>query len=183
MSKQALLIIDYTNDFIDDHGALSCKQPGQILENEIVSLANQFLQQGDFIILPTDLHIKNDPYTVESKLFPPHNLANTWGRQFYGKLENWYQTNKDSNSVEVIDKSHYSSFCGTSLDLFLRERNITTLHLTGVCTDICVLHTAVDAYNLNYNLVIHKNAVGSFSPEGHLWALNHFKTCLGAQII
>ena len=166
MSKQALLIIDYTNDFIDDHGALSCKQPGQILENEIVSLANQFLQQGDFIILPTDLHIKNDPYTVESKLFPPHNLANTWGRQFYGKLENWYQTNKDSNSVKVIDKSHYSSFCGTSLDLFLRERNITTLH-----------------YNLNYNLVIHKNAVGSFSPEGHLWALNHFKTCLGAQII
>jgi len=156
MSKQALLIIDYTNDFIDDHGALSCKQPGQILENEIVSLANQFLQQGDFIILPTDL---------------------------YGKLENWYQTNKDSNSVKVIDKSHYSSFCGTSLDLFLRERNITTLHLTGVCTDICVLHTAVDAYNLNYNLVIHKNAVGSFSPEGHLWALNHFKTCLGAQII
>ena len=83
----------------------------------------------------------------------------------------------------MIDKSHYSSFCGTSLDLFLRERNITTLHLTGVCTDICVLHTAVDAYNLNYNLVIHKNAVGSFSPEGHLWALNHFKTCLGAQII
>ena len=30
------------------------------------------------------------------------------------------------------------------------ERGITELCLTGVCTDICVLHTAVDAYNLGY---------------------------------
>ncbi|MCT6881249.1 MAG: isochorismatase family protein, partial [Snodgrassella alvi] len=57
------------------------------------------------------------------------------------------------------------------------------IHLTGVCTDICVLHTAVDAYNLNYKIVIHQSAVASFDSIGHEWALNHFQNTLGAIII
>ena len=69
------------------------------------------------------------------------------------------------------------------MDNFLRERHIDTLHLTGVCTDICVLHTAIDAYNLNYKLVIHQDCVATFNPAGQKWALEHFKNSLGAQII
>ena len=69
------------------------------------------------------------------------------------------------------------------MDLRLRERKIDTLHLVGVCTDICVLHTAVDAYNLNYKIVVHEKGVASFDQAGHEWALNHFKTCLGAEVI
>ena len=81
------------------------------------------------------------------------------------------------------DKTRYSSFAGTDLDLRLRERHVDTLHLVGVCTDICVLHTAVDAYNLGYQLVIHENAVASFDAAGHDWALRHFKNTLGATIV
>ena len=46
-----------------------------------------------------------------------------------------------------MDKRHYSAFSGTDLDIRLRERHVDTVILTGVLTDICVLHTAVDAYN------------------------------------
>ena len=52
-----------------------------------------------------------------------------------------------------------------------------------MCTDICVLHTAVDAYNLGYEIVIHENCVQSFDEEGHRWALRHFKNTLGAEIV
>ena len=69
------------------------------------------------------------------------------------------------------------------MDIRLRERGITELCLTGVCTDICVLHTAVDAYNLGYQIVIPEKAVASFDATGHTWALNHFKNTLGAKII
>lgn len=55
-----------------------------------------------------------------------------------------------------MDKTRYSAFAGTDLELKLRERGITELHLIGVCTDICVLHTAVDAYNKGFDIVIHK---------------------------
>lgn len=183
MTSEALLIIDYTNDFVDDKGALTCGQPAQAIEDEIAALADEFLKAGKWVILPTDLHYKGNPYHPETKLFPPHNLPHSWGRKFYGKLQAWYEKNKDSDHVCMIDKSRYSAFCGTNLDLFLRERKIDTLHLTGVCTDICVLHTAIAAYNLAYKLVIHKNACASFDQTGHQWALNHFKTCLGAKVV
>lgn len=182
MNNEALLIIDYTNDFVDSNGALTCGKPAQALEDNIVQLADNFLKQNKWVILPTDLHHKQDPYHPETKLFPPHNLPNTWGRKFYGKLQNWYDKHKDNPYVIFLDKSRYSAFVGTNLDLLLRERSVNRLHLTGVCTDICVLHTAVDAYNKGYDLIIHKNAVSSLSSEGQNWALNHFKTCLNAEL-
>lgn len=82
-----------------------------------------------------------------------------------------------------MDKRRYSSFCGTDLDLRLRERNIKRVVLVGVCTDICVLHTAVDAYNLGYEMVIPKACVASFNPQGHEWALGHFASSLGATVL
>ncbi|HAT53755.1 MAG TPA: isochorismatase [Lactobacillus sp.] len=182
-NKRALLIIDYTNDFVADKGALTTGLPGQQIEGHIIELANQFLSAGDYVILPTDLHDGVDPYHPETKLFPPHNLKDTWGRELYGKLQSWYREHRDNDHVYFFDKNRYSAFANTNLDNYLRSRKITDLHLTGVCTDICVLHTAVDAYNHDYQLTIHKNAVASFDQTGHKWALNHFKTTLGATIM
>lgn len=68
--KKALLIIDYTNDFIADNGTLSCKEPGQAIEEPILKLADTYLANGDYVILPTDTHQLNDKYHPESKLFP-----------------------------------------------------------------------------------------------------------------
>jgi nicotinamidase-related amidase len=79
--NQALLIIDYTNDFVADNGILTCGKLGQALEDKIISLADEFLPKKQWVILPTDLHQKkNDLYLPEAKLLLPHNLAKTWGR-------------------------------------------------------------------------------------------------------
>ncbi|QMU08885.1 cysteine hydrolase family protein [Levilactobacillus suantsaii] len=182
-TQQALLIIDYTNDFVADHGALTCGQPGQAIATTIVTLADQMAVEHDWVLLPTDVHTPNDPYHPESKLFPPHNVRGTWGRDLYGPLADWYTHHQTDETVWQFDKTRYSSFAGTDLDLRLRERHVTTLHLVGVCTNICVLHTAIDAYNLGYQLIIHRDAVASFNPAGHDWALSHFKNTLGAEIV
>ncbi|RIN30252.1 cysteine hydrolase, partial [Staphylococcus succinus] len=68
------------------------------------------------------------------------------------------------------------------LDSMLRERNIKHLEIVGVCTDICVLHTAISAYNLGYAITISPKGVASFNPSGHEWALGHFKNSLGAEV-
>lgn len=183
MTNQALLIIDYTNDFVADTGTLTCGHPGQALAEPIVKLAEETQQSGGWVLLPTDVHTPNDPYHPETKLFPIHNVRNSWGRELFGGVKDWFDQNQAAENVWQFDKTRYSSFAGTDLDLRLRERQVDTLILTGVCTDICVLHTAVDAYNLGYQIVIPANAVASFDPAGHAWALNHFKTCLGAKII
>lgn len=180
---KALVIIDYTNDFVADKGALTCGKPAQILEDYIVHQAQTFLENGDYVILPTDAHFKDDIYHPEHKLFPPHNIVDTWGQKLYGDLQHWYDKHQADKKVYQFNKNRYSAFQNTNLDNFLRERHVNELWLVGVCTDICVLHTAVYAYNLNYQLTIPSEGVATFTPHGQEWALDHFKNSLGAHII
>ncbi|MBE9914990.1 cysteine hydrolase [Paenibacillus donghaensis] len=181
-NKRALINIDYTNDFVENDGALTCGEPGQAIEQRIVELTNEFIAGGDYVVFAIDLHQEGDTLHPETKLFPPHNLEGSQGRKLFGALEDAYQNHKTKDNVYWMDKTRYSAFAGTDLELRLRARGITELHLVGVCTDICVLHTAVDAYNKGFELVIHQEAVASFDPEGHEWALRHFKGSLGARV-
>lgn len=181
--KRALINVDYTIDFVAEDGALTCGKPGQDIEKEIVQLTKDFISNEDYVVFAIDIHDEDDSLHPETKLFPPHNLSGTEGRNLYGELQNVFEKNKLKENVYWIDKTRYSAFAGTNLEIKLRERGITEIHLVGVCTDICVLHTAVDAYNKGFTIVIHENAVASFNAEGHDWALNHFKTCLNAKVV
>lgn len=183
MGKRALLNIDYTYDFVATDGKLTCGKPGQVLENRVVALTKEFIEAGDFVVFAIDAHEEGDLLHPETKLFPPHNIIGTSGRDLFGELEEVYQANKHRANVYYFDKTRYSAFAGTDLELRLRERDITELHLVGVCTDICILHTAVDAYNKGFQIVVHKDAVASFNQQGHEWALGHFEHSLGAKVI
>ncbi|MEK4565522.1 isochorismatase family cysteine hydrolase [Alkalihalobacillus sp. FSL R5-0424] len=180
---KALLNIDYTFDFVDTDGLLTCGKPGQDIEQKITTITNEFITNNDYVVFAVDLHKEKDPLHPESSLFPPHNIEGTKGRELYGILNDVYQSTKHEDNVYWMDKTRYSAFAGTDLELRLRERQITELHLVGVCTDICILHTAVDAYNKGFNIVIHEHAVASFNAAGHTWALEHFRGSLGATIV
>jgi nicotinamidase-related amidase len=182
MGNKALINIDYTYDFVADRGALTCGEPGQAIETKIVQLTREFINNGDYVVFAIDVHDDGDIYHPETKLFPPHNIRGTSGRYLFGELQNVYDENKERENVYYIDKTRYSAFAGTDLEIKLRERGITELHLVGVCTDICVLHTAVDAYNMGFKIIVHKGAVASFNQNGHEWALEHFEQSLGAMV-
>lgn len=183
MNKRALINIDYTEDFVATNGSLTCGEPGQKLESKITKLTEEFIVNGDFTVFAVDVHELEDKYHPEKKLFPPHNIRNTEGRNLYGSLKNIYEANNNANNVYYMDKTRYSAFAGTDLEIKLRERGIIEIHLVGVCTDICVLHTAIEAYNKGFHIVIHKDAVASFNQGGHEWALAHFEDSLGARVI
>lgn len=176
---KALVVIDYTVDFVI--GKLPCGQPGIDIEERIAALTQRFVDQGDFVVMAVDMHDESNVHHPENKLFPPHNIRDTEGRNLYGKLKNVYEVNRER--IYWMDKTRYSAFCGTDLELRLRELNVKELHLLGVCTDICVLHTAVDAYNKGFQILVHEDAVASFNPAGHAWALSHFANTLGAEVI
>ncbi|APH05116.1 cysteine hydrolase family protein [Bacillus weihaiensis] len=180
--KKALINIDYTFDFVAEEGALTCGKPGQEIESELTRLTQSFIDNEELVVFAIDRHKKDDPFHPETPLFPPHNIEGTEGRHLYGSLQQTFEQNKHLNHVMWLDKTRYSAFAGTNLDLVLTERTIRELHLVGVCTDICVLHTAVDAYNKGYKIVIHEKAVASFNQKGHEWALEHFQSSLNATI-
>ncbi|HCC32778.1 MAG TPA: nicotinamidase, partial [Clostridiales bacterium] len=83
----------------------------------------------------------------------------------------------------VIAKRRFSGFAGTDLDLTLREKAITRLKLTGVCTNICVLYTAADARMRGYAVDVVADAVASFDDDAHRWALRELEKTLGARLI
>lgn len=181
--KRALINVDYTYDFVAEDGKLTCGEPGQAIEKEIVSITKEFIDAGDFVTFGIDAHEEGDQLHPESTLFPPHNIVGTKGMDLYGSLQDLYQAHQHDEHVFYFEKTRYSAFAGTNLEIKLRERNIEEVYIVGVCTDICILHTAVDAYNKGFEIVIPQNAVASFSPTGHAWALEHFKRTLGAKVI
>ena len=178
--KKALLVVDYTVDFVAEDGLLTCRLPGQQLEGAITQLTQDFLTAGDSVFFINDLHEQGDTLHPESKLFPPHNIRGTTGRNMYGALHELYQ---QSPPLIWLDKTRYSAFAGTNLFMLLRERAIEELHIVGVCTDICILHTCVDAYNLGYTVFVHEAGVASFNEQAHHFALAHIKNSLGFTII
>lgn len=154
----------------------------QDIEKEIVRITEEFISSGDYVVFAIDLHKEGDGLHPETKLFPPHNIEDTSGRFLYGDLQRVFNEQQTNPNVYWMDKTRYSAFAGTDLEIKLRERGINEVHIVGVCTDICVLHTAVDAYNRGFKIVIHSSAVASFNQAGHEWALGHFKDSIGAEV-
>lgn len=181
--KRALIVIDYTNDIVAPTGKLTAGAPAQKLAPAIAAATSKAAAAGDLVVFAVDCHQPNDHYHPESKLFPPHNLVGTAGRQLYGQLEQVYASIKGQENVVWLDKRRYSAFAGTALDQLLRERKVDEVVLCGVLTDICVLHTAISAYNLSYRIQVLANATASLTPERHAWALTHMHDVLGAQVI
>lgn len=180
---KALISIDYTYDFVADHGLLTAGKPAQAIAETIAQATRQAFEAGDYIFFTIDAHDQEDPFHPESKLFPPHNIKGTSGRDLYGPLKDFYEEHGEDARVFWMDKRHYSAFSGTDLDIRLRERRVDTVVLTGVLTDICVLHTAIDAYNLGYQIEVIEPAVASLDPTRHEFALAHMEQVLAAKII
>ena len=180
---KALISIDYTVDFVADDGKLTAGALAQSISETIAQVTKVAFDRGDYIFFAIDAHDEGDSFHPESKLFPPHNIKGTSGRNLYGSLADFYQEHKADSRVFWMDKRHYSAFSGTDLDIRLRERKVDTVILTGVLTDICVLLTSIYAYNLGYQIEVVESAVASLSEENHKFALNHLQNVLGSTII
>ena len=84
---------------------------------------------------------------------------------------------------EFIYKTRYSAFFKTDLEQKLTEIAPDLITICGVCTDICVMHTAADARNRDYKVEVNDNAVASFDLDAHRAALDHLEQILGATVI
>lgn len=82
----------------------------------------------------------------------------------------------------VIPKRRYSGFFQTDLDLTLRELGVKTVIAVGEDTNICVLHTLADAWNLGYDSVVVSDATRTFLVGTQDGALEHMQRCFGTKV-
>src|SRR5262249_36874460 len=67
---------------------------------------------------------------------------------------------------ELVVRGHtYDKFLGTPLDLALRSRDIRSLIVTGILTDVCVNCTLLAAANRDYRVTAVTAGVATLWPE------------------
>ena len=99
----------------------------------------------------------HDPNDLEFEMFPEHCIRGTEESEIIPELA--------QVGGEIIPKKRYSGFFGTDLDQRLAELRPEKVIVCGVCTDICVMHTAADARNRDYPVEIPVDCVATFDPE------------------
>lgn len=170
---KALLVVDMLEDFIHEDGALTVGESGKEIVGFVKEKIEEYRKNNYPIVFICDNHEIDDK---EFLMFPPHCIQGEEGCQIIEDIE-------VKENDKIIYKRRYSSFYGTDLDLYLREKEINEISLVGVCTNICILYTAADARNMNYKVNIYKDGVASFDEKAHEFALKEAGTTLGCKIL
>jgi biuret amidohydrolase len=75
----------------------------------------------------------------------------------------------------VIDKPGKGAFYQTDLELMLRNRDIDTLFVCGVTTEVCVNTTVREANDRGFRCIVLSDCCGSYFPEFHAAGLAMIK--------
>jgi nicotinamidase-related amidase len=79
----------------------------------------------------------------------------------------------------IITKRQWGAFYGTELDLQLRRRDVRTIVLGGISTNIGVESTARSAYEHGYAQIFVEDAMTSNSAEMHEFAVKNIFPRIG----
>jgi nicotinamidase-related amidase len=87
----------------------------------------------------------------------------------------------DKDDYFVLKPKH-SAFHSTSLDVLLSHLGASTLILTGIAGNFCVLFTAQDAYMRDFRLLVPRDCSASESEADNGHALDHMAKVCKADI-
>jgi nicotinamidase-related amidase len=85
----------------------------------------------------------------------------------------------DGEDYFVLKPKH-SGFHSTTLDVLLAHLGATTLVLTGLAGNNCVMFTAHDAYLRDFDLVVPRDCIASETENDDRYALEHMQKVLKA---
>jgi nicotinamidase-related amidase len=168
--KAAVIVIDMINDFVS--GVLESDRAARIIPS-IKALLDHAREQKVPVIHVTDAHLPGiDP---EFEVWGKHAEAGSWGAEIVDEL-------KPKKGDFRLLKRKYSAFQGTDLDQLLRELKVDTVVLCGVVTDICIQHTAADAFFKGYKIIVPKDCVEAVDAATQEAAIKYLRKAYGPEI-
>ena len=175
MVNEAVIVLDMLNDFVT--GDLKCERCVHIIPN-VKKLISSAREHSVPVIYVNDAHLPIDDEVVER--WGKHAIKGTRGAEVIPEL-------KPQKTDYVLEKRTYSGFYETGLDMLLRSvcrgEGVKTVILTGLHTNICVRHTAADAFFRGYKITVAKNAVEAFTEQAHQQGLDYLKDIYNAKIL
>ena len=175
LDNKAVIIIDMLNDFVT--GNLKCERAKRIIPN-LKKLIEVARKNNMPVIYSNDAHFPEDAEVVHK--WGKHAIKGTKGAEVILELK---PTGKDY----VVEKKTYSGFFETGLDLLLRSlysgEGVKTVILGGLHTNICVRHTAADAFFRGYKIIIANDGVEAFTQEDQEQGLKYLEDVYNAKIM
>jgi nicotinamidase-related amidase len=174
MNNKAVIIIDLLNDFVT--GDLKTDRAKRIIP-KLKKLIEVARKHNIPVIYSNDAHYPQDVEVVEK--WGKHAIKGTKGAEVIPELK---PTAKDY----IVEKRTYSGFYETGLDSLLRSlyrgEGVKTVILGGLHTNICVRHTAADAFFRGYKIIIAKDGVEAFTEEDQKEGLKYLEYVYNAKI-
>ena len=131
-NNRILMRIDFQNDFVHAHGALTVNAP-ELIEKHQKFADNLFPSSFDKIIDTYDTHFAETyPHTIEAQNFPPHCLFGSWG---------WQQAAPFKPELDVIKMYKSTTNIWNEVRAYqdlAQDWNGKNVYLCGVLSDICV---------------------------------------------
>lgn len=168
--EKILIIVDMQKDFVD--GSLGTKE-AQAIVPEVKKKIENF--DGD-IIFTKDTHGGDYMSTQEGQNLPvSHCIKETAGHEIIEELQPYIK-----KSLAVFEKETFGS---RKLANFLKElhkeKEIESIELIGLCTDICVVSNAllIKAFLPEVPISVDSKCCAGVTPEKHESALEVMRSC------
>ncbi|NLY46540.1 MAG: cysteine hydrolase [Tissierella sp.] len=164
---RVLVVTDMQNDFID--GSLGTKEAVEIVDAAKAKI-DRYLKQGDTVIYTQDTHTEAYLQTQEGQNLPvEHCIKGTPGWEISQSVY--------VSGCPVIEKPSFGSI---ELAKFIAEmKDIESIELIGICTDICVISNAMilKAKMPEIPIFVDASCCAGTTVENHKNALNAMKVC------
>jgi nicotinamidase-related amidase len=174
VNNKAVIIVDMLNDFVT--GDLKCERAECIIPR-LKKLVEAARKHGVPVIYSNDAHYPQDTEVVAK--WGKHAIKGTKGAEIIPQLK---ATDKDY----VVEKRTYSGFYETGLDSLLRSlyngEGVKTVILGGLHSNMCVRHTAADAFFRGYRIIVAKDGVEAFTQEDQDQGLKYLENVYNAKI-
>ncbi|MCD6203698.1 MAG: cysteine hydrolase [Methanophagales archaeon] len=167
--ETAVLVVDMQKDFCYEDGALFVGDAVRRIIPNIKALLEDARIKGLPLIFTQDWHSPEDD---EFAVWGRHCVEYTRGAELIDELA------EVGERAFVVRKTRYTAFFETELEAHLRKKGIKKLIIVGVATNICVLHTAIDASLRGFEIIIPEDCVAALSDYGQEYSLYHIKNVL-----
>ncbi len=168
--KAALLVIDMIKEFVT--GRLGGAHAQAVVPN-IKRLIEAARRSGSPVVYVTDAHLEGVDH--EFDVWGSHAVAGSDEAEMVPMLA-------PAEGDHRLYKRRYSAFYATGLDALLRELKVDPVVLTGVLTNICIQHTAADAYFRGYRVVVPTDCVNALTPEEQETSLAFMRRMYDAEL-
>ncbi len=168
--RTALLVIDMIGEFVT--GRLGGAHAEAVLPC-IVRLVEAARRGGSPVVYVTDAHLEG--VDREFDVWGSHAVAGSPEAEIVPELEPGMGDHR-------LYKRRYSAFYATGLDALLRELGVEAVVLTGVLTNICIQHTAADAFYRGYRVIVPTDCVNALTPGEQEASLSYMKRMYGAEL-